>query len=266
MEETEVKRRETMGGLAKGLTIIELFANGMSALSVADAARGSGATRAAARRCLLTLQELDYVGFDGRRYFPRPRLRRLVSSNNWQDLADLAVPVLTAARDRIGETISLAVADRQEALFIARAETPRIIQTGVRVGVRMPAYATAAGRVLLGDLTDAQLASYFDRVDLEARTPKSIIDPVALTKIVRQARETGWASSDEELELGMRAVAVAVRIEHETIGVVTLSTLTVRASMEEIETQHRKVLEEAAQSLGKVYTARAELAALPRIR
>lgn len=265
MEETESKRRETMGGLAKGLAIIELFANGISALSVADAARGSGATRAAARRCLLTLQELDYVGFDGRRYFPRPRLRRLVSSNNWQDLADLALPVLTAARDQIGETISLAVADRQEVLFIARVETPRIIQTGVRVGVRMPAYATAAGRVLLGDLTDAQLAAYFHRIDLMARTPKSITDPAALTDIIRKARATGWASSDEELELGMRAIAVAVRIEHETIGVVTLSTLTVRASMEEIETRHRKVLENAAQALGKVYAARAELAALPRL-
>ena len=79
MDNMPARRRETMGGLAKGLAIIELFADGITALSVADAARGTGATRAAARRCLLTLEDLDYVGFDGRRYFPRPRLRRLVA-------------------------------------------------------------------------------------------------------------------------------------------------------------------------------------------
>lgn len=263
MDNMPARRRETMGGLAKGLAIIELFADGITALSVADAARGTGATRAAARRCLLTLEDLDYVGFDGRRYFPRPRLRRLVASNDWQELADFATPFLTQARDKIDETISLAVFDRREAFFIARVETPRIIQTGVRAGARLPAYATAAGRVMLSDLPDKQLADYFATTAREARTPKSIVDGEELMRIIRVTRERGWASSDEELELGMRAVAVAVRADRELVAVLTLSTLTVRASLEEVETRHRMILEEAARALGKAYIAKHKSAAHP---
>jgi IclR family pca regulon transcriptional regulator len=98
-----------MGGLAKGLAIIESFA-AHEVMSVADAARASGATRAAARRRLLTLNELGYVEHYGREFRPLERLCRLGGTTTKRErLARLAQPLLARARDELNESVSLAV-------------------------------------------------------------------------------------------------------------------------------------------------------------
>src|SRR5258708_30159069 len=95
---------EGMGGLAKGLAIIEAFAT-HGALSISDAARASGATRAAARRCLITLTELSYVEQSGRQFPPLARLRELVRATSKRDhLAQLAQPLLELARHHLTES------------------------------------------------------------------------------------------------------------------------------------------------------------------
>src|SRR5260370_36676094 len=104
-ENTE--RSEGMGGLAKGLAIVEAFAT-HGVMSIADAARASGATRAAARRCLITLAELGYVERFGREFRPLARLRRLGDATTKRDqLARLAQPLLARARDELTESVSL---------------------------------------------------------------------------------------------------------------------------------------------------------------
>src|SRR5258705_10217836 len=97
-------RHEGMGGLAKGLAIIEAFAV-HDVMSVAEAARASGATRAAARRCLLTLNELGYVERYGREFGPLERLRRLGGTTTKRErVARLAQPLLVRARGELNET------------------------------------------------------------------------------------------------------------------------------------------------------------------
>src|SRR3979490_1232663 len=131
-------RHEGMGGLAKGLAIIEAFA-AHDVMSIADAARAAGATRAAARRCLLTLNELGYVERYGREFRPLERLRRLGGTMTKRDrLARLAQPLLVRARDELKESVSLAVLESETTLFIARADAEHIISTGVRIGAHMP--------------------------------------------------------------------------------------------------------------------------------
>src|SRR5260370_37493373 len=106
-EPTTEPRHEGMGGLAKGLAIIEAFAV-HDVMSVADAARVSGATRAAARRCLLTLNELGYVERYGREFRPLERLRRLSGTTTERErLARLAQPPLVPPRDGVDETVSV---------------------------------------------------------------------------------------------------------------------------------------------------------------
>jgi IclR family pca regulon transcriptional regulator len=99
------EKREGMAGLAKGLAIIEAFSVN-SVMSVADAARASGATRAAARRCLLTLVELNYLELSGREFRPLPRLRRLGGMTSGRDqLIHIALPLLERARDELAESV-----------------------------------------------------------------------------------------------------------------------------------------------------------------
>src|ERR1700709_1624467 len=103
------ERREGMAGLAKGLAIIEAFSVN-SVMSVADAARASGTTRAAARRCLLTLVELNFLELSGRDFRPLARLHNLGGTASDRDrLAQMALPFIEQARDDLAESVSLAV-------------------------------------------------------------------------------------------------------------------------------------------------------------
>jgi len=202
------ERTERMSGLAKGLAIIEAF-EGQRALTVAGAAKVSGTSRAAARRCLLTLTELGYVTFDGKWFLPMPRMLRL--GNGVQlPLPQVAQPIIDKARVEFNESVSIAVLDGTDVLFVARAEAERIVLTGVKVGARLPAYCSASGRVLLSGLPDSRAAEIIKRNHRVRRTPKTLIDPQSIQDQIRMVRRNGYAISNEELELGMLSMALPV--------------------------------------------------------
>jgi IclR family pca regulon transcriptional regulator len=242
---SSLPRSETMGGLVKGLAIIELFGAGYDRLTVADAARGSDTTRAAARRCLLTMMELGYLEHDGKYFTPRPRMRRLGGrAIDTGSLAEYAQPILVKACEELDEPVSLAVLDGRSSHFVARAVATRLVFTGVQVGGRLPAYCSATGRLLLGTLENEEIRQYLFNTELIARTPRTIVDANALFKLILEIRHSGVAYSDEELELGMRSMAVAVRGRTgEIIAAISVSTSSARVSQETIREVYRPVLE-----------------------
>lgn len=251
-DQAELRRTETMGGLAKGLAIVELFGGGQSRLSVSEAARAAGMTRPAARRCLLTLEQLGYLAHDGKYFTPKARLRRLGGGPPFgASYAERAQPILDDACERMTESVSLAVLDGRESLFVARAESVRIVSTGVRVGGRLPAYCSATGRVLLGALDDDQVQQYLRDALLGARTSKTVTDPAALLQLVKQARHERVAYSDEELEIGMRSMAVPVHNKAgDIVAACSLSTAAARVTLQDMRQQYLPVLREAAARLG----------------
>jgi len=180
-------------------------------MSVADAARASGATRAAARRCLLTPNELGYVERYGREFRPLERLRRLGGTTTKRErLARLAQPLLARARGELNESVWLAVLEGQTTLFIARAEAEHIVSTGVRIGAHLPFYCSATGRVLLSQFYDKEVLERLGRKRLPARTSRTLTKPSEIVTEIRSVREKGYAISDEELEVGLRSLAVPV--------------------------------------------------------
>jgi IclR family pca regulon transcriptional regulator len=241
-----------MGGLAKGLAIIEALAT-HGVLSVSDAARMSDITRAAARRCLITLTQLGYVEHSGREFRPLPRLRRLGGTTTKRDqIARLAEPLLARARDELAESVSLAVLDNDASLFIARAEAEHILSTGVRVGAYLPAYCSATGRVLLSQFSDNEIAERIGRKPLRARTPHTVIKvPLLLTEI-RTIRKRAYAISDEEIELGMRALAVPVIGEnHEIIAAISVSAASARVRAADLRQHFLPVLQACSRMLSE---------------
>src|SRR5215472_15108503 len=180
---------EGMAGLAKGLAIIEAFSPHRTRMTVSEAAEASGTSRASARRCLLTLMELGYLEFDGKYFRPQPRLLALSAAySGTRSLPQIAQPFLKAARDELRESISLAVLDRDAALFVARSEAERLVTTGISIGTRIDLYCSATGRVLLSGWSDERLSAYVDRTKIEARTKHSLIKRAALREAVRNAR------------------------------------------------------------------------------
>jgi IclR family pca regulon transcriptional regulator len=242
-----------MGGLAKGLAIIEALAT-QGVLSVSDAARSSNITRAAARRCLITLTELGYVEQSGREFRPTPRLRRLGggASTTRDRIARLAEPLLQRARDELAESVSLAVLDDHRPLFIARAEAEHILSTGVRVGAHLPAYCSATGRVLLSQFEDSEIARRVGRKPFPARTPHTITKPAPLLAEIQAVRKRGYAISDQELELGMRALAVPVIDgNHEIIAAISVSAASARVRAADLRHHFLPVLLSCAKALGE---------------
>jgi IclR family pca regulon transcriptional regulator len=243
---------EGMGGLAKGLAIIEALAT-QGVLSVSDAARSSNITRAAARRCLITLTELGYVEQSGREFRPTPRLRRLGGVSTTRDhIARLAEPLLQGARDELAESVSLAVLDDDRPLFIARAEAEHILSTGVRVGAHLPAYCSATGRVLLSQFEDSEIARRIGRKPFPARTPHTITKPAPLLAEIHAVRKRGYAISDQELELGMRALAVPVIGDNnEIIAAISASAASARVRAADLRHHFLPVLLSCAKALSE---------------
>jgi IclR family pca regulon transcriptional regulator len=245
---------EGIAGLAKGLAVIEAFGVGRPHMTVADAARAANITRAAARRCLLTLTELGYLQHDGKRFSPTPRLLRLGSPFlDSTPLPQLAQPLLAEIRDQVQESFSLSVLDDGAVLFLARADPPRITAMGIPVGARLPAYCSASGRVLLAALSDEGVEEYLSSCRLDRRTPKTQVDPGRIAALVRQTREEGVAVSDEELELGLLAMATPVKNSRgETLGAVAVSTSAARVTAEELRRVALVPIMECAARLGSM--------------
>ncbi|MBB3675047.1 IclR family transcriptional regulator domain-containing protein [Modestobacter versicolor] len=197
---------------ARGLETIRAFSPEEPELSVSDVARKTGMPRAAARRFLLTLLDLGYVGVTAeRRFFLRPAVLELgFTYLSTLTLPQLARPRLVELTAELGETTSLGVRDGDDIVYVAHVPVRRTFSAGITVGTRGPAYLSSHGRVLLGALPPAELEAYLQRVRLERRTTHTVPDREALRQRIEEGRAQGWVAVDEELEDGVTSLAVPV--------------------------------------------------------
>lgn len=198
--------------LARGLKVIESFEGHTEGQSVADVARQTGFSRAAARRLLMTLESLGYAESVGRVYRLKTRVLQLgFSYLSSTSLPTLAQPILERVTEILHESSSLSVLEGDEIVYLARSAAKRVMSVGLSVGSRLPAYCTSMGRVLLAALPPGELAAYLQRVEIKQLTPKTMTSKEQLLQIIERTRATGFALTDEELELGLRSIAVPVR-------------------------------------------------------
>jgi IclR family pca regulon transcriptional regulator len=211
MEDQAGNDRDFVASLEKGLLVIEAFDADRSKLTLSDVAKLTGITRAAARRYLLTLTRLNYADFDGRYFSLSPRILRLgyayLSSTS---LSARVQPFLERISEETGESSSAAILDGDDIVYIARSATRRIMSIGLGVGSRLPAYCTSLGRAILAYQPPEVIDAYLQRVRLEARTPKTVTDKAELRRVLEATRTQGYALVNEELEFGLRSIAVPV--------------------------------------------------------
>lgn len=209
---SDVKSAEFVQSLERGLSVITAFSRDSQMLTLTEVADRTGLTRAAARRFLITLRELGYVESDGRLFSLRPRVLELgYSYLSSLPVWEIARPHLEALADQVQETTSASVLDGEDIVFVARVESKRIMSMTLGVGSRLPAWATAMGRVLLADLSPDQLDHYFWRVTLAPLNERTVIDERKLRRIIGEARVRGWTLVDQEVEEGVRSLAVPIR-------------------------------------------------------
>jgi IclR family pca regulon transcriptional regulator len=207
-----IGERDYVQSLARGLAVLRAFADHGPSMTLAEVAEATDISRPAARRLLLTLVELGYVRGGGGVFSLSPRILMLgqayLSSLN---LVDIAQPHLKALADATGEASGLATLDDTDIVFVARVEARRIMSSVLVVGSRLPAYPTAMGRVLLAARGADERRDALQRTERIALTPLTLTDIDALLDMLARVEREGFALVDQELEDGVRSVAVPVR-------------------------------------------------------
>ena len=203
--------RDFVSSLEKGLLLIEAFDVAQPRLTVAEAARRTELTRAAARRYLLTLVALDYAESDGKYFWLSPRVLRLgYAYLSTASLPKMAQPILDRIGEKTKEVTSLAALVDTEMIFLARSSIRRMVAATSNVGLRLPAYCSAAGRAVLASRSDKEVLEHLKSVKRESLTPHTKTRLEDLMTEIAQVRAPGYSVSDEELELGLRSIAVPV--------------------------------------------------------
>jgi IclR family pca regulon transcriptional regulator len=232
---------EFVQSLERGLAVIRAFDGDHPSLTLSDVARATGLTRAAARRFLLTLVELGYMRNDGRQFSLRPRILEVgYAYLSSLTLPEVAQPHMETLVAQVHESCSMSVLDGDEIVYVVRVPTKRIMTVAISVGTRFPAYATSMGRVLLAARPDDQLDEYLAGADLRPITRRTVTDPTRLRAVLRKVRAQGYALVDQELEEGLRSLAVPVR---EADGTVTAAmNVSAHASRGTSESIRRELL------------------------
>jgi IclR family pca regulon transcriptional regulator len=217
-------------------------------LTLAEVARNTGLTRAAARRFLLTLAELGYVRADGGRFSLTPRVLDLGHTYlSSLTLPELAQPHLRELVEQVHESSSLSVLDGNDIVYVAREPTRRIMTVAIAVGTRFPAHVTSMGRVLLADLAPDALDTFLEAIELEALTAQTLTTEDAIRAEIERVRRQDYAIVDQELEQGLRSVAVPVRDQRGcAVAAVNVSSHATRKTLEGIRRELLPPLRAAA--------------------
>jgi IclR family pca regulon transcriptional regulator len=122
----------------------------------------------------------------------------------------------------------------------------------IAVGTRLPAYPTSMGRVLLAALGPEALEERLGRMEIRALTPSTVADVNRLRRQLDRVRAQGWAAVDQELEQGVRSVAVPIR---DAAGAVSAAlNVSVHASRMTMPTLRKQVLPQLLQTAGAIET------------
>lgn len=203
--------KETIAGFAKGLKVIEAFDDGRPRLSITEVSLLTGLERATARRCLLTLVRDGYASYDGKFFSLTPRVLRLgfayLSST---PLPRLVQPYLEQLAGETNESCSASTLDGPEIVYIARASQKRVMSIGLNVGSRLPAYCASMGRVLLAAVPDRERRRLLESMPREQRTANTLTGIEDLLRVIETVRQQGFAVVDQELEPGLRAIAIPI--------------------------------------------------------
>lgn len=240
--------------LARGLRVIESFEGHHEGRSTAEIANTTGLSRAAVRRILYTLELLGYVERSRQVYRLKTQVLRLgFSFLSSSSVVEAARPILENISEQLHESSSMSMLDGGQIVYVARSAASRILAAGLSVGSRLPAYCTSMGRVLLASLPDDQLNAYLRDLKPKSYTPKTLTRIPQIRKAILQARTDGYSIVDQELESGLRSIAVPVFArDNRVVAAINVGTHVSRVDRATLIRQCLPALQTGARSLRNI--------------
>lgn len=241
----------------KTLAVLLAFNAGATELTVSQVAAATDQTRASARRFLLTLADLGYLEAQGSTFRQTPRVLDIGASYlSGLTLPQAATAHLQSLAHELEETSSLCVLEGQDILYVERVAAPRLHLMNVSIGNRLPAWATSMGRVLIAQLAEAEQESFLERLQLQRYTEHTVADLDALRRELDTVREQGWSLVNQELDEGLRGLAVPVYRKNQLLGALNISVQAGRNNPEAINQTLLPKLREAAAAIADDFGGR----------
>jgi IclR family pca regulon transcriptional regulator len=242
--------------LARGLAVISAFSQQRPSQSISQLSIKTDIPRAAVRRCLHTLAQLGYVGHDPERrtFMLRPKVLRLgYAYLSSIPLVTMAQPALDRLSQGLHESSSLAVLEEGEVSYVARSRsTRRIMSVDLGIGSRLPAYCTSLGRVLLAGMPAEELKAYLSALKPVRYTQHTIVAREKLRASVEAARRDRFSIVDQELEIGLRSIAVPITdTRGQVIAAMNASTHASLLPLAEFQSTFLPALRQAAAELSQ---------------
>jgi IclR family pca regulon transcriptional regulator len=224
-----------MTSFARGLAVVQAFSGRKRQMTISQLSLRTGFSRAAVRRCLYTLVKLGFAGTDDNRHFYlRPRILSLgYSYISSMPLSSAAQPVLEQVSDQSLESCWIGTLEGHQVVCVAHANATRIMSVDIRVGGRYPGFCTSMGRVLLANLPPEEQEACIARLEFIRYTDRTVCSATKLRQILRLVRQDGFAIVDQELEVGVWALAVPI---HRSSGRV-LEALGIAAPAQRVSTK-----------------------------
>ena len=213
--ETPHKNHESyfVPGLQRGLLVLEALAAARRPLTVTELGRALGLSRSSTFRLTYTLKQMGFIEAlqDAKLFRLGPRVLNIgFAYLASQDLIEVARQELEALRNATNVSAHLAIRDKQEVLYLSCVQSRSGFLSNMNVGIRLPAYATPMGWLLLGDLSTRELATLFAAVKFEKLTSQTPRDVKELGRRIADGVAAGSVVSRGVMESGGSSVAAPV--------------------------------------------------------
>jgi len=203
-----------VASLEKGMRVLEAFRDATDTLGLTEIAALTRLGKSAAQRFVHTWERLGYLSKDtaSRRYRLGPRVVELGYFFLRTDrLVSMAAPHLVALRDRCGLAVHMSVLAGGDMIYLLRLPSRQLTLAEMLPGRRMPAWCNSGGRMLLSQLDDDAIRQTLLRAPPRAFTPRTVIEPLALLALIQQARDEGYALTEDQVLQNQVGAAVLLR-------------------------------------------------------
>lgn len=237
--------------LARGLSVIKAFDRDAPMLRISDVARRTELDRASARRYLLTLLDLGYVGRSDNLFYLRPRTLDI----GYSYLASVSVdriiqPFLNELTEVTKETSSFGILDGFDVRLLARSANNRMLNISIALGGRVPAYSASIGRVLLAGLSVKQFEAYLATIPPQILRHSESLDKREFRLIIQQTQRRGWATVEQGFGRGFCSIAVPIRDRAgNVIASVNVLEYPPRSNTQSMARKYLPLLDDAAKQL-----------------
>lgn len=199
----------------RALEILEIFGESSRPITLTEVANLAKLTKTTTQRFINTLFSLGYLNREeNKRYFLGTKILSLgFQFLNSSNLITMTKPYLDKFSSEVEMTFNLGVLDNCDVLILHRKEVRKFLKFDVHPGSKLLAYGSALGRVLLAGLSDGDINSRLNAMEVEKITPKTVVSKEAIMEQIVKTGETGYAISDQEQTMDLCSIAVPLTNE-----------------------------------------------------